>query len=391
MARREEAESPSYVVVFPSIFARKRIPQLVANIKAVLTMRNQQFSSVARDGGIIRVHASDPVFASAAIGLLFGVSRVAIARRAGTDFEELVSRIASIGGNLLLRDDRFLVRVEGATKGFTAKDAEIAATSRIIEKRELQAVPGTEDGFDKELYAYVTRDNSYICIFSDGAMWGVPRGKGGGTAHCAVYDELSALACFECMRQGYDVSITAFYKRRPELLSVARLLNRLIPRMLRDEVELEFVRMKGGSGGGRGGGAHLARISAVTDIMTSRAAKGSRISLAVMPGVLPADISDALVTRVFERNMIPLVPLAGLGSGMYDVARELALSEAGIRRLEGEVTAAASATGALPDQGARTEYDVQSVSVRVGANNVHDILDALYPPAVAPPKRPSRS
>lgn len=393
-------EAPSYVLVFPTVFARKRIPQLTANIKTILGIRGQEFRSVGRDGDIILVHANDPVFASSAIGLLFGVRRVAIARRAGNGLDELVSKIASVGGNLLLRGERFLVTVEGTTRGFIAKDAEVAATSRIIErKEELGAVPGTESRFDREIYAYVTPKSAYVCIFSDVGGGGVPTQRDGRKdAACAVYDELSAASCFECMRQGYDVSITVFYKSRAGLLNLARMLNRLIPRMLRQEVELEFVRMGGGGGVAKGGGSrgrggrgagkkYQDFVGSVTRTMHDLQGPGARIALAVPPAAFPADVVDAHVLYVTEHGMTPLVPLAGTGEdGIYGIARELVLGDAGVKRLEKEIATAASvAAPAGGTAGAEWQDDtagaepVQRVAVRVGANNTHDILDSLYP------------
>ena len=387
-------EAPSYVLVFPTVFARKRIPQLTANIKTILRIRGQEFKSVGRDGDIILVHANDPVFASSAIGLLFGVRRVAIARRAGNGFDELVSKIVSVGGNLLLRGERFLVTVEGTTKGFIAKDAEVAATSRIIErKEELGAVPGTESRFDREIYAYVTPRNAYVCIFSDGGAGGVPTQRDGRKdAACAVYDELSAASCLECMRQGYDVSITVFYKSRAGLLNLARLLNRLIPRMLRQEIELEFVRMGGGGSRGRGGrgagGRYQDFVGAVTGAMQAMQGPGSRMALATPPAAFPADVVDAHVLYVVEHGMTPLVPLAGTGEdGIYGIARELVLGDAGIKRLEKEIAMAATAGGTADagwQDGTAKAEPAQKVTVRVGANNTHDILDSLYPESSGP-------
>ena len=136
-------DETSYVVVFPTIFTKNKIPQLITNIKKILRIKGQKFGSVKRDGDVILVDANDPVFASSAINLLFGIKKIAIARRVDNDFDGIVSEITSIGGNLLLKGQRFLVSVEGASKGFLVKDVEIAATSNIIETRsELGVVPG---------------------------------------------------------------------------------------------------------------------------------------------------------------------------------------------------------------------------------------------------------
>lgn len=367
-------EEASYVVVFPTVSAQSRMPQLVADIKRILNLKGQRFQSVVRDDGVILVHANDPVFASAAIGMLFGVRRIVIARRAGNGFEELVSKIASVGGNLLLRGERFVVRVEGAVRGFTAKDVEMAATSKIIGKTELGAVPGTDEKFDKELYTYLTRRNAYIGIFSDGGLWGVPRHRAGKKeTNCAIYDELSALSCFETMRQGYDnINIMVFYKKRQELLGLARLLNRLIPRLLRAEVELQFVQVTGRLPRGRG--SYLAYVGAITDAMLRHSGSGgSRISLAVPPDIFTPDVTDAFVAEVFGGGGTPIVPLAGTGSGIYEIAGELGLAAASIKRLEKIIGSGHERRAGPPVQTAPPT----SITVRVGPNNVHDILDSL--------------
>ena len=414
MATTDEA----CIVVFPSIFAKKRVPQLVANIKSILKIREQRFSSVTREGDIILVRANDPVFASSAIGLLFGVSKVAIAKQVTNEYRQLVSKIASIGGNLLLKNERFLVRVDGTTKGYTTKDAEIAATSQIISRKEHGAIPGTEEKFDKEIYTYVTQKNAYVCIFSDGGSWGTPFDRRNDmkkeqTAVCAIYDELSALSCFECMRLGYDVRIIVFYKKRADLLNLARLLNRLIPRMLSEEIEIEFVHMtkekikRKETKVNLPASSYLTYIDSITEFVLEYCSDtNSRISLALPHGMFPADVVDVYQWRVFERGMTPLVPLTGSGMNIYEIARELSLGEAGIKRLERQVLIAATTTTKATARDTATTTSTttitkatardtattttatttktaepKKITIKIGSNNLHDILDSLYPPS----------
>ena len=44
----------SYVVVFPTVFSKNKIPQLISNIKKILKIRNQEFKSIKRDGEDLR-------------------------------------------------------------------------------------------------------------------------------------------------------------------------------------------------------------------------------------------------------------------------------------------------------------------------------------------------
>lgn len=164
----------SYVVVFPSIFSENKTALLAENIKKILKIRQEEFSSLKKDGSIIIVDANDPVFASSAINLLFGIKRVSIAKQIRNNFEEIVTTITEIGSNLLLRGDRFLVRVEGESKGFLPKDVEIASTSSIIEKNTtINVKPGTQEDYDKLLYTFLTKSNAYVCIFLDEGLGGV--------------------------------------------------------------------------------------------------------------------------------------------------------------------------------------------------------------------------
>ena len=68
-------DKTSYVVIFPTIFSKNKIPQLISNIKKILKIKNLEFKFVKRDGDIILVNANDPVFASSAINLLFGIKK----------------------------------------------------------------------------------------------------------------------------------------------------------------------------------------------------------------------------------------------------------------------------------------------------------------------------
>lgn len=362
-------DGASYVVVFPTVFARGRMRQLALNIRGVLRARGQGFRSVRRDGDVILVDANDPVFASSAIGLLFGIDRVAIARRTGCDLESVASGIASVGGNLLLKGERFLVRVDGPTRGYVPKDAEIAATSEIIEKKSgLGARPGTEQNHDKVLYAHVTRKSAYVCIFTDEGRGGVPHGGADRRAVCAIYDEMSAVSCYETVKQGYDARIIMCYARDGELAGLVRAACQIIPRLAREGAELDFYRIPAGGG-------PLARARMALEIMLAYPER--YVSLATSPLVFPDAFADGASRRVFEAGKIPLVPLAGVDGGMFDDAKEIGLGRS-MARLE------RAASSSPRDPGPPSKKAVagamgskMSVSVPAGPNLVHDILDSL--------------
>jgi len=363
----------SYVVVFPTIFSKNKIPQLISNIKKILKIKNQQFKSVKRDGDIILVDANDPVFASSAINLLFGIEKIAIARQIRNNFQDVISEITSIGGNLLLKGEKFLVKVEGISKGFVTKDVEIAATSNIIEKKaKLGARPGTDTDFDKLLYTYLTKNNAYICIFSDKGNYGIPYQSQNQKTICAIYDEISAISCFETIKQGYDTKIIVCYRQKSELMNLAKMINHIIPRLVQDKIKLEFLHVKINPNGVKN---YLIYVNSVLEILLQY--PNLRVSLALSPLVFSTDFIDNSLRHVFGKKKMPILPLTGVDTNLFDEAKEIGL-ERSIKKIEKLVTIT---TNEVPEF---SKKDVEialktkkEITIQVGPNNIHDILDSL--------------
>jgi hypothetical protein len=363
----------SYVVVFPTIFSKNKISQLITNIKKILKIKNQQFKSVKRDGDIILVDANDPVFASSAINLLFGIKKIAITRQVKNNFQDIVSEITSIGGNLLLKGEKFLVKIEGMSKEFLTKDLEIAATSNIIEKKiNLGAHPGTEENYDKLLYTYLTKNNAYISIFSDKGNGGIPYRPHNQKTICAIYDEISAISCLETIKQGYGTKIIVCYRQKSELMNLAKMINQIIPRLVQEKIELEFFQIKINPNGIKN---YLIYVNSILEIMLQFS--NDHVSLALSPLVFSSEFIDNSLKYVFEKKKIPLIPLAGVDINLFDDAREIGL-ERNTKKLEKMVTINSNEIPAFAKKQVDTSLKTKKiVSVQVGPNNVHDILDSL--------------
>ena len=369
----ENMNEISYVVVFPTIFSKNKISQLVINIKKILKIKNQQFKSVKRDGDVILINANDPVFASSAINLLFGIEKIIIARQIKNDFQKIVSEITSISGNLLLKGEKFLVKVEGISKGFLVKDIEIAATSNIIEKKSnLGARPGTDENYDKLLYTFLTKNYAYISIFSDKGNGGVPYQSQNEKTICAVYDELSAVSCFETIKQGYDTKIIVCYRQKSELIDLVKIIHQIIPRLIQDEIEIEFFWLKIKPSGIKN---YLIYVNSILEIMLKES--NNRISLSLSPLVFSSEFIDNAQKKVFAKKKIPIIPLAGVDNNLFNEAKEIGLGKR-IGKLEKIVISSSdNITTFLKKEVEMSIKTKKVISIKVGPNNVHDILDSL--------------
>ena len=218
----------TYVVVFPSLFAEKKISLLIANIKKILKIQNQSFGRISRDGNLILVDANDPVFASSSINLLFGIKQIIIAKQIENNFKSVVDEITKVGSSLLLKGEKFYVNVEGTPKGYVNKDVELSATSTLIENnKKIDARPGTEEKYDKLLFTYITKSKAYVSIFSDKGLGGTVNNSQDQKMLCGIFDEFSAITCIEAIKQGFEVKVIVFYNKYTELIDLVKILQKI--------------------------------------------------------------------------------------------------------------------------------------------------------------------
>ena len=343
------------------------------NIKKILKIKDQQFKSIKKDGSLIIIDANDPVFASSAINLLFGIKRVAIARQIKNDFEVAVSEISKIGSNLLLKGDMFYVKVEGEAKGFIPKDLEMAATSAIIEKTaELGAHPGTEEKHDKILRTFLTKSNGYVSIFSDEGLGGIPYGSHKKTALCIIFDELSAISCVETIKQGFDTTMIICYTKDTELSSLVKIVNQIIPRTLKDEIKLEFIRINFK----RGQKNYFEYFKIITDLTKkiSKELKMDCVSLPISPLIFPARIINEILLDFSKNGIIAYIPLGALEEEIFNNAKEIGIGKS-VSKIKD--LAKIDFSNLKFAQSPKTIIEKKSLTIKVGPNNVHEILDQL--------------
>ena len=366
----------NYVVVFPSLFAENKISLLMANIKKILKIKNQNYSKISRDGNLILIDANDPVFASTTINLLFGIKQVIIAKKIKNDFKTVVDEITKIGSNLLLKGEKFYVSVQGLPKGYVAKDVELSATSSLIEKnKNIDARPGTEEKHDNLLFTYITKSNAYVSIFNDRGLGGTVNNSQNQKVVCGVIDEFSALCCLETIKQGFEVKVVGFHQRQSELIHLAKILQKILPRTLQERVEIEFYTIADLEN-------NLASKNLLFAEILSKIAirdKISHVVLSVSPLVFPSAFIKKLKLKIFEYGLIPLVPLSGVGLEIFENAKEIGLGEHAVKiekilRVKiNEKRVKILSSKAINN----IVKSKKAVSVKLGPNMLHEILDTL--------------
>jgi len=366
----------NYVVVFPSLFAANKITLLIRNIKKILKINDQGYSKVSRDGNLILIDANDPVFASTTIGLLFGIKQIIIAKKIKNDFTTVVDEINKIGSSLLLKGERFYVNVQGVPKGYVTKDVELSATSLLIENnRKIDARPGTEEKHDKLLFTHITKSNAYVSIFTDKGLGGTVNNSQNEKIVCGIFDEFSALACLETIKQGFEVKIIILYQKQSELINLVKILQKILPRTLQIRAEIEFYKITGLD-------SNLASKNFLFGEILSKIAlreKISFVSLPISPLVFPSTLIKKLENKIFDLGLIPHIPLSGIGFEIFDSAKEIGFEKYLTKiektlqtRIVEKYDKKLSNTAISSIMASK-----KTVSVKLGPNIIHEILDAL--------------
>ena len=367
----------AYVVIFPSTFSQNKTKYLLSNIKNILKIQGQKFSELKKDGPLIILKANDPVFASSAINLLFGIKQVSIAKQVKNELKEIVKTITEVGTNLLLKGEKFYVKVEGQSKGFLPKDIELAATSSIIEKTShIQIKPGTEENHDKLLYTYLTNSHAYVSIFSDVGLGGIPNNSQENSAMCCIFDELSAVSCLETIKQGFRPELLVCYKKKNELTHLVKIVNQILPRFVQSKIEIKFLHIPIV----KSNLLYYIRIIGQILINQAKSKKIKHVSLPVSNLVFPLDFVDQCILDIYKADLIPINPLSGLDENIFQSAKEIGLGKF-LPRIEKlskmQFSKNKISTREMQELVKKSQNHIQILTIKVGPNNVHDILDSL--------------
>ena len=149
--------------------------------------------------------------------------------------------------------------------------------------------------------------------------------------------------------------------------------------MLKSKIELEFFHVEISDASAQN---YLTLVETITEIMLSISSlnKFKRLSLSLSPNIFPQSFIDRISKIVYQNNIIPHMSLSGFDENILNHAKELGL-EKYLTRIEklgkmkfNSIVKGKTNAQNLAQKALKTK---RVVTVTVGPNNVHDILDSL--------------
>jgi hypothetical protein len=144
------------------------------------------------------------------------------------DFSNVVNMIRSVGQEIILSNEKFLVKVELYTVGFESlglkeKDIEFVASGQLAaELSSRGARPARPENIvDKLVQSY--KKYAYVCIETTSSLGGIPFGSQYNYVACSIHNQLSVSSCMASMRCGFLPEILLPYINKQDLKNKLRL------------------------------------------------------------------------------------------------------------------------------------------------------------------------
>ncbi len=260
----------------------------------------------------------------------------------------------------------------------TKKYSSFESPSLIENNRRINAKPGTEEKHDKLLFTHITKSNAYVSIFNDKGLGGAVNNSQSEKIVCGIFDEFSALACLETIKQGFEVKIVIVYQKQSELLNLVKILQKILPRTLQVRSEIEFYNIRGLL---PNYDDPVSKNILLGKILSKIALKEkiSFVGLPVSPLAFPLTLIKKLEMEIFDSGLVPHVPLSGIGSELFENAREIGL-EKYIMKIEKTIQRKIVEKDTKKPSSKAVDSIMtgqKTVSVKLGPNIIHEILDAL--------------
>ncbi len=406
-------QGKTVLLVFPSRFSIGRIDKLIADIKDALRSKNVELRDIVLEKECVVFELDDVVEGAAITGEMFGIDKVAIAKKLSTArFEEILAEVVNIGKLKILPNEKFFVKVQisnNAKVNYKPRDLEFASTGELIAALQSSLSPSlslsrrsssasslsssarpakNELDANRLIEIFVGKKSAYVCIEIDEGLGGLPFACQDEKVLCTIHNALSAISCMAVLKCGFYPEIIILYTDDDDLRQNLKTFGLVVNRMNTKNYSIRLARVEGlQKQQQQRESSHKTILQEIvaTQVLTRMRGKGVVVPLST--AIHPLWLIELTFKKILSSNKIPWMPLLLPTQGIYDIAKELGMEEHKLRLMSDQNMVDRLLTFTKQDYAKyRKSIDIMTesalknmntISFEIGPNYLHDILDSV--------------
>ncbi len=382
-AREYDQMKDHVLVVFPSTFSIKKLSNLQSAIKNAIEENNIEHGEIFLDDSLIIVEVDDPVTVAPIVADLLGVDKVAVADRTGNKFNDIVAAIVNVGKKIINSGETFAVTVHADKTEYVGRDAEFAATAALIgELSRLNVKAVAQQLCDKLIHAHATQNSTYICMFIDKGLNGLPAGSQTDQLLCSLHDSLSTLSCLMAIKCGFVPKIVVLKTNNHNVKECAEHLELIAKRLGKKHIKLDITSFDISGNGSRP--LVIEKLSSLILTNLSANCNIKNIALPLSTAIFPSWFVSEIVGDI-SKVAVPWLPLMFMSDELYMTAGALGMKDSAINAIQ-----SINGTNFDADEYAqfmkainlreivdRSIKSMKTVDLEIGPNCLHDIIDSM--------------
>jgi hypothetical protein len=372
------------LVIFPSCCNDARSAKIVSVARKRLALKDISIRKIIYEKKYVVVEVNNLVDAMSSLSEIYGIDRVAIARKVKSQFQDLIDCIVKSGKQIVVPNSSFFIKIfvdEDAKIDFVSKDVQFIASSNLltetVHNESHIKIARDAKTADRLIICYVGRSMSYVFMHSEMGLGGLPFNFQRRAALSTVHNPLSAASCLASLKCGLVPDICLLYHDSTELKDNAKFLGTIANRTNLRRLYIKVGRIE-----------DVTRDKSVHNFLLNEAIAISLLTL--LPGrsiVLPLNVHihslsfvEQTIQRIRPEDKVIWAPLLFLEP--IDMSN-LGLIEETTKIGNFNPSAAVNRQDYrkcydMADRLSQSVFDnLKNISFEIGPNYIHDIIDSI--------------
>jgi len=415
-------QSKTVLLVFPSQFSIGRIDKLIAHIKDALRSKDVELRDIVIEKECVVLELDDVVEGAAITAEMFGINKVAIAKKVSTArFEEILAEVVNIGKLKILSNEKFYVKVQisnNAKVDYKPRDLEFASTGELTAALQPSLSPSlsssrqssthsssasssasslsssarpakNEFDTDRLIEIFIGKKSAYVCIEIDAGLGGLPFACQDEKVLCTIHNTLSAISCMAALKCGFFPEIIILYTDEDDLRQNLKTFGLVVNRLNTKNYSIRLARVEGlQKQQQQRQSSHKTILKEIVAAQVLTRMRGKGVVVPLSTAIHPLWLIELTFKKILSSNKIPWMPLLLPTQGIYDIAKELGMEEHKLRLMSDQSCMIDAPLTFTKQDYAKYKKSIDimtesalknmnTISFEIGPNYLHDILDSI--------------